>query len=264
MPESLWLITSENSMNDLRINGRVIKQVELIIFDKDGTLIDIHNYWSSMLRLRAKKVLSAFTFPDPEAAFIELVEAMGVNSNNGKIKACGPVGIKPRAFIEETALKVSKKYDKKSNLNKIKEIFLEVDKISRSMLADFVKPLPGVFEFLEKLLGKRTKMAIATTDITSRAELALKTLSLEKYFFEIAGGDKVKNAKPAPDIIDFILSRLPVSPQNTVIIGDANVDLELAKNSGIDFIGVKTGLFDESFIENSKYLVENLTEIEVV
>ena len=29
---------------------------QLIMLDKDGTLIDIHHYWASMIRLRAKKI----------------------------------------------------------------------------------------------------------------------------------------------------------------------------------------------------------------
>lgn len=251
-------------MISMAFNQAQIENVELVVFDKDGTLIDIHNYWSSMLKLRSREIVTSFDFDEPEKIFGELIEAMGVNLGANTIKSEGPVGIKPRSFIEETAYLVASKYNASFTLEKAKEIFARVDKTSQSFLADFIRPLPGVKNFLCKLKEKNVKLAIATTDLSSRAVLAMNTIGLGEFFDLIAGGDCVKKSKPAPDIMNFIIEKIPVSRKNIVLIGDSIVDLELANNSRINFLGVKTGLFNSEFIERSLILVDNLSMIEVV
>ena len=41
-------------MIDIKVNGEVIRNIEGVIFDKDGTLTDSHIYWSEIIRRRAK------------------------------------------------------------------------------------------------------------------------------------------------------------------------------------------------------------------
>ena len=43
-------------MVDLVVNNEKIKNIELAIFDKDGTLMDLYMYWASMIDLRASFV----------------------------------------------------------------------------------------------------------------------------------------------------------------------------------------------------------------
>jgi len=50
-------------MPSLKVNGKtVIKDPELIIFDKDGTLIDIHFYWTSMIQNRSECLSRRFFY----------------------------------------------------------------------------------------------------------------------------------------------------------------------------------------------------------
>ena len=83
-------------------NGEVIKaNPEIILFDKDGTLIDIHHYWSSMLKLRAALIIDKWFKNHINKKNIErdLIDSMGVDLLSGKIKLKGPVGIKSRNYI---------------------------------------------------------------------------------------------------------------------------------------------------------------------
>ena len=89
-------------MSDLLINNKLaLADVEAVIFDKDGTLIDVHHYWASMLKIRAKLIVKKYKLDGKVKN--ELMDAMGIDVRTGKIKANGPVGIKPRPFIVSVA-----------------------------------------------------------------------------------------------------------------------------------------------------------------
>jgi phosphoglycolate phosphatase-like HAD superfamily hydrolase len=40
----------------LSVNSKIIQDVGLVIFDKDGTLIELYHYWSQMVALRARLI----------------------------------------------------------------------------------------------------------------------------------------------------------------------------------------------------------------
>ena len=46
-------------MIDLSVDSKVIHDVGLVIFDKDGTLIELYHYWSQMVALRARIICEA-------------------------------------------------------------------------------------------------------------------------------------------------------------------------------------------------------------
>ena len=251
------------SLSKIIVCGKQLENIELFIFDKDGTLIDVHHYWCAMIRLRAEYLVEKYVDANSEKARDELMDAMGIDLEKNRMKPEGPVGIKPRAFIIETAYKTLLKYSDMATENDVSNSFKLVDGLSIKKLSEMVEPLPGVPEFLITLKRNRIKMALATTDLTKRAELALSTIGIEKFFDFVAGADLVNNAKPAPDLVDFITSRLSVKNENSVVVGDSMVDLNMAKNSGSKFIGVKTGLYNDDFLKESDFLAETLKDIGV-
>src|SRR3990167_9822573 len=78
--------------------------LRLIIFDKDGTLIDIHYYWAAIIRLRAQKIQEILfsRSSDPAQIRNRLAETMGLDIKTGRLKPEGPVVLKPRSFIVKT------------------------------------------------------------------------------------------------------------------------------------------------------------------
>jgi phosphoglycolate phosphatase len=245
------------------VGNEQLEDVDLFIFDKDGTLIDIHHYWCSMISLRAEYLVGKY-FNQNEKIKYELMDTMGVDIELNKIKPEGPVGIKPRTFIIETVYKTLLKHSNTIHQDDIIHAFNEVDKISLQKIDKIVWPLPGIPKILAILKENDIKIALATTDITERAELALSTIKIDHFFDLIVGCDLVKNTKPAPDLVNFITSKLSIKNENAVVVGDAMVDLKMAKNANSKFIGVKTGLYDPDFLKSTNLLVENLNEIRVL
>lgn len=247
-------------MSRIKINEQELKNIDLFIFDKDGTLIDIHHYWCSMIKLRAKFLLEKFNLNSNDLYF-KLIDSMGIDVQTDLMKPTGPVGLKPRSFIIETAYNCLTKASVKCTIDEVSEVFKKVDEYSRGKIKDFIKPLPGVKEILYKLIDNGIPVAIATTDLSERAKLAMEAIQIKDVFSVIAGGNCAKSAKPAPDLVHFICKKLGVDENRTVVVGDSIVDLKMAFNAGARFIGVKTGLYSEEFIENSEFLVETLEQI---
>ena len=49
----------------------------------------------------------------------------------------------------------------------------------------------------------------------------------------------VKNPKPHPESLEMILQRLNLNKEETVFVGDSEVDQQTAKSSGVKFIAYK-------------------------
>jgi len=232
--------------------------IDLVIFDKDGTLIDIDYYWGGMVRLRAEMLSKKYIEIHAQKKVAnELMSDMGIDLNTGKIKQTGPVGINPREVIIDIACQTMRRYFGTITIEQVSLVFQEIDIYSQTCLEKLVKPLPGV----EELKQKKIKIAIATTDLTSRAKLAMDSIGLAHYFDDIAGSDMVDKAKPNPDLVNYLCKKLSSDKSRTLVIGDSIVDLKMAKLANVSFIGVKTGLHTPEFLENSEILVDDLSNM---
>jgi len=252
-------------MTDLLINEKLLKDIDLIILDKDGTIIDAHFYWASMIRLRGDAVLRHLKVsPSAKAnVFNSFISSLGVDDSGYRLKPQGPVGIKPRDFIIDTAVENLKSLQYNISREEIVEIFLTVDRESKTNLLPLLKLLPGVETFLKAAHTNNIKLAIATTDISTRAQAALEALKLDNLFSFIAGADSIENAKPSPEIAFLILNKLDISPEKTVMIGDHSVDLQMATNSKLKAgIGVATGMLTrEELSIDTDYLINSFLEL---
>ena len=84
-------------MINLKINDKIIKNVGLVIFDKDGTLMDLYHYWSNMVDYRVEFARKRLGFDLKQKP--EIMLAMGVDLANKRLRSDGPVGIKKREIV---------------------------------------------------------------------------------------------------------------------------------------------------------------------
>ena len=115
---------------------------------------------------------------------------------------------------------------------------------------DKTRPYDGILELMKALKDKGYKMAIVSNKIDS----AVKELN-ERFFSEyvsVAIGEKpgIKR-KPAADTVIAALNELGSSRDEAVYVGDSEVDLQTARNSGLPCIAVLWGFRDKDLlIEN--------------
>jgi len=248
----------------LEINENIIDNIELVIFDKDGTLVDLYNYWANMINFRVESAQRKLSFD--ESKNNDIMYAMGVDVENGRLRSEGPVGLKKREIVMQAMMDSLADIGFPDTYDTCFQIFKEVDEQSVNHLNDIVKPVNGMHELINSLYEKDCKIAIATTDKTARADLAMRHLGISEKMDIVVGEDLVANCKPHPDMANLILKELSVDKENTVIVGDAITDIEMGFNAGLKAsIGVCSGLTSERKLgEKTDYVIEDISMIRVL
>lgn len=205
-----------------------------VIFDMDGTILntleDLKNATNYSLR----------QFGMPERSLEEVRMFVG-NGIRKLVERAVPAGTS-----EE---KIAQVFD----------VFLEYYEIHS---ADNTSPYPGILELVEKLKKSGIKTAVST----NKADVPAQELGREYFngiFDLIVGQQDGLKVKPAPDSVNKILSILDIQKKDAIYIGDSDVDIQTAKNSGLDFIGVSWGFRGREFLEKNgaKNIVDNANEI---
>ena len=109
---------------------------------------------------------------------------------------------------------------------------------------DRTRPYDGILEMLDKLSGEGVKHAI----VSNKIDFAVKALS-RAYFGErmcaAIGDDPSRARKPAPDSVFAAMREMGVTAQETVYVGDSDVDVLTAHNAGVTCCAVSWGFRPE-------------------
>jgi phosphoglycolate phosphatase len=111
---------------------------------------------------------------------------------------------------------------------------------------------PGVFESLDAMRtrpdGTPRKMAVLTNKPIGPSEAICEALGLSPYFFRICGGNSFATKKPDPEGLNALIAEAGVSPLETLMIGDSEVDILTARRAGAWVIGCKYGLSSHTVV----------------
>ena len=116
----------------------------------------------------------------------------------------------------------------------------------RAHKLDFTHLYPGVPEALEALRtlpdGSARPMAVLTNKPVGPAVAICEGLGISSYFFSIYGGDSFATKKPDPLGIERLMAEAGVGPQETLMVGDSDVDIRTAHNVGAWALACSFGL----------------------
>jgi phosphoglycolate phosphatase len=104
---------------------------------------------------------------------------------------------------------------------------------------DSTCPYSGVPEALEQLAAY--PMAILTNKPVRVSVRILEGLGLAKYFRAVYGGNSFPTKKPDPLGAHTILREFAAAPNEVILIGDSEVDVQTARNAGTVAAAVNYG-----------------------
>jgi phosphoglycolate phosphatase len=130
----------------------------------------------------------------------------------------------------------------------------------RAHMLDHTVPYPGVREGLE-LLSARL-MAVLTNKPVRFSRAILEGLGLAHHFRCVYGGNSFERKKPDPIGVEVLLRDLEVARHEAMIVGDSEIDVLTARNSGTWACGVTYGLGSDRLAEHCPdLLVGSLIEL---
>ena len=106
---------------------------------------------------------------------------------------------------------------------------------------DHTKPYDGILPMLDALAAKGVKLAI----VSNKIDFAVKALSRDYFGNRMQaaiGDDPSRRRKPAPDSVLEAMRQMGVTREETVYIGDSDVDVETARNAGVACCAVSWGV----------------------
>lgn len=128
--------------------------------------------------------------------------------------------------------------------------------------ANHTKPYDGIKDVLFRLKNSGVKLAL----VSNKADFAVQGL-ISDYFsgiFDFATGEKDGvRRKPYPDSVFTAVKNLNADIKKTVYIGDSQVDVETARNSGLPCIAVTWGFRDKNVLEelSPEYIIDKPSQI---
>ncbi len=108
---------------------------------------------------------------------------------------------------------------------------------------------PASGSALAALHAKRTPMAVLTNKPVRFSKEILVGLKLDRYFFQVYGGNSFVEKKPHPVGIDKLIEEAGAARERTWMVGDSSVDVLTARNAGVKAVGVSYGLKPKSLSE---------------
>lgn len=207
---------------------------KLAIFDFDGTLVDSAPGIVEVMR----DVCVEYKFSDKT---LELWSHLIGVPLVRQIEILFPDH--PQEFFEEVAARYREIYDLKA--------------------IEICPPFAGLEEMLRTLCDAEILISIASSKRRHLIDTVLEFHSLTKYFNLIVGAEEVTKHKPDPEPVLISVKKLGVQLAESVVIGDSSYDLDMARNAGVDAIGVTTGIHTREYLAKSepKHIVSALPEV---
>ena len=132
--------------------------------------------------------------------------------------------------------------------------------------ADLSKPYPGIPQLLEELQTAGVHLAVASNKYQRATEKLIRHYFPTIRFAAVFGQREGIPVKPHPQIVEDILTLVPVNKEEVIYIGDSGVDMQTALHAGVESIGVTWGFRPkEELLQHSPtYLVDSADEIKIL
>ena len=209
--------------------------IELVVFDKDGTLLDFHAMWGGWARKMGQRLEGAARRPVAP----DVWAAIGFDPASGRIAPRGPLAESTMAGLAELVAAVVRRWcpNVAAARRVVETAWFEPDPVATAT------PLADLSALFGALRRSGRRVAIATNDDRAPTQATLGALGVTGQVDALVCADDGLAVKPAPDALLALCARLRVVPAATAMVGDLPVDLAMGRAAGAGrVVGVTSGL----------------------
>lgn len=207
---------------------------KLIIFDLDGTLID--------------------AYPAIIKSFNSTMQKLGY-SKQGALIIRKSVGWGDENLLEP--------FIKEKDFKKALYIYRRHHRIS---LIKKSRLFPGTLDLLKRLKRKGYKLAVASNRPTRFSWILIRHLKLKRFFDYVLCADRLRNIKPHPEILNKIMKRFSVKPEQSLYVGDMTIDAQAGRRAKVKTVIVTTGSSTKKEIKKERpyRIIRKITDLKEV
>lgn len=255
-------------MPRLLLRDSCIGTIDAVLFDKDGTLSHSEPHLLSLARQRIDAAARLWRERCPE-------QSMETQLRDGLGRAFGitPEGLRPDGTIAVAA--------RQDNLVSAATVFCllgsswpdalhlaraSFDQVDTSDNADITTQtpsalLPGAETFLQQMEHHGVRAAVISNDTRPGIERFLAHHRLSTLFQQNWSADDSPR-KPDPEAVARLCTRLSVEPANCALIGDAETDLQMAVDAGVEVVvGYRGGWSTHPRLPSARHVMDNWQEL---
>ena len=230
-------------------NHRRPDVIKAIIFDKDGTILDLGNTWEKPSIDVVRQLLSLSSLsPEESEAFERSIGIEGETLLANTLFSAGSISEQAAKLVEVVPLS-------------IREIEVYLENYYYDHIADSEVELQviGNIESILQQLKSEYFLGLVTNDNRRLTEVTMSKIGLIDYFDWMASSDEFK-PKPDPIALHALAERHGLKFDEMIYIGDSSVDMEYGKHTFAS-IGFALEPSHREFLKEADYIIESFEEL---
>jgi phosphoglycolate phosphatase len=216
------------------------RDIELIVFDKDGTLVDFDLLWAGKLVHAVESVLAAP--PGSPELRARLFATLGIHADGKSVVPESPLAVSTLAKLGMATTIV---------LYQNGVSWHEAERLSRDIFMPAIEVLPrpqdirpigDVSGRMRGLSQRGFRLAVFTSDDRNATMATLPMLGIADLVQTMVCGDDAIPGKPSGAGLLHLARHFAVSPESILMVGDSMTDMTSAQDAGIGWrVGVLSG-----------------------
>lgn len=209
------------------LESTILKGIEAIIFDLDGTLVNSMWIWTAV----DEEYFEKYNLTPPEG-FYEAMEG--------------------KSYTEVAQLYLDSFPSLTCTIEELKQEWQDMtyEKYTKELSLK-----PGAYKMIETLFHSGIKFGISSSNSIELVNAALEALNVRHFFDAVHTSCEVKSGKPCPDVYLLSASDLNVKPEKCLVFEDVPMGIMAGKNAGMRVCAI-----DDEFSRNQEMAKRELAD----